>query len=190
MSKPQTENCCFVAPSADLFGEVRFAAGTSVWFNTVFRAESEYIEIGENTNIQDFVMIHTSPDAPVVVGRNCSITHRVTLHGATVEDDCLIGIGATLMDGAVIGAGSIVAGGAFIPEGKVYPPNSIIMGSPGKVRATRDNLVENRLNALMYRRNAEHYAQGLHRAWSGPEFEEWAAAQRLALEQAVEQDVS
>lgn len=178
---PKTDKCAFVAPSAEMFGAVSFDEGSSVWYNVVIRAEMSHVHIGENTNLQDFVMIHVGAETPTIVGRNCSITHRVTLHGATVGDDCLIGIGATLMDGAVIGAGSIVAGGTFVPEGKEYPPNSIIMGSPGKVRATRDNVAANRLNALLYRRNAEHYAQGLHRAWDGPEFEQWVSQQRRLL---------
>ena len=178
---PDTDLCAFVSPSAQMFGNVSFAAGTSVWPNVVIRAEMEHVLIGENTNLQDFVMIHTGHDNPVVVGRNCSITHRVTLHGATIGDNCLIGIGAVLMDGAVIGEGSIVAGGTFVPEGKQYPPNSIIMGSPGKVRATRDSSAANELNALLYRRNAEAYARGEHRIWSGPEFDQWHQQQREDL---------
>ena len=178
---PNTDLCEFVSPSAQMFGNVSFAAGTSVWPNVVIRAEMEHVSIGENTNLQDFVMIHTGPGHPVVVGRNCSITHRVTLHGASVGDNCLIGIGAILMDGVVIGEGSIVAGGTFIPEGKVFPPNSIIMGSPGKVKATRDTAAANELNAILYRRNAEAYASGDHRTWDGPEFDQWFTQQRSRL---------
>ncbi len=87
-------------------------------------------------------MIHTSDEGPTAVGDHCSITHHVTLHGCIIEDDCLIGIGATIMDSARIGAGSIVAGGAFVPEGREYPPHSIIMGSPAKVRSVRDSRVQ------------------------------------------------
>ena len=112
-----------------------------------------------------------------MIGNFCSITHHVTVHGATIEDDCLIGIGAVIMDGAHIGRGSIVAGGAFIPEGQGLPAELDHHGcSPGKVRAERDSRRANRLNAWMYHRNAEHYARGEHRAWTGPEFDAWSAA--------------
>lgn len=165
----------WISPSAQLFGKIQIGAGSSVWPNVVARAEMQEIRIGRMTNIQDFVMLHVGFATPTVIGDFCSITHHVTLHGCTVEDECLIGIGATIMDGAVIGRGSIVAGGAFIPEGKVYPPNSIIVGAPAKVKTERDNRRANRFNAWMYNHNAEFYAAGKHRAWDGPEFEAWAA---------------
>ncbi len=152
-----------------------------MWLNVVMRAEIHEIKIGVMSNIQDFVMIHTSYDGPTIVGDNCSITHHVTLHGCFVEDDCLIGIGATIMDGARIGAGSIVAGGTFVPEGREYPPHSIIMGSPGEVRRTHDSRVANRLNAHVYRRNAEAYTRGDHRSWHGAEFNKWMADTRNQL---------
>lgn len=172
----------FIHPSAQLYGKLSIGRESSVWPNVVMRAEMNEIEIGHMSNIQDFVMIHTSYDGPTVVGDHCSITHHVTLHGCIVEDDCLIGIGATIMDGARIGAGSIVAGGTFIPEGKEYPPNSVIMGSPGRVKAERDNRVANRVNAHVYNRNAHAYRQGDHRAWTGEEFQAWMAATRAAIE--------
>lgn len=175
----------FVHPSAQLYGSLSIGEDSSVWPNVVMRSEVHDIVIGRMSNIQDFVMIHTSYDGPTVVGDRCSITHHVTLHGCTVEDDCLIGIGAVLMDGARIGAGSIVAGGAFVPEGREYPPRSIIMGAPAEVRATRDSRVANRLNAHVYRRNARAYTAGDHRAWHGEEFTEWFAATRSALEAEV-----
>jgi len=163
----------YISDSAQIYGKVDLGAGSSVWPNTVMRAEMQEIRIGKMTNIQDFVMIHVGAETGSIIGDFCSITHHVTIHGATIGDDCLIGINATIMDGAVIGSGSIVAGGAFIPEGKEYPPNSIIMGSPGKVKAERDSSQANRLNAWMYHRNAEAYARGDHRAWDGPEFDAW-----------------
>lgn len=177
----EIDSSVFVHPSAQLYGKLSIGEGSSVWPNVVMRAEIQEIQIGRMSNIQDFVMIHTAYDGPTVVGDHCSITHHVTLHGCIVEDDCLIGIGATIMDGARVGKGSIVAGGTFIPEGKEYPPYSVIMGSPGKVRAERDNRAANRLNALVYHRNAEHYARGDHRGWAGPEFQEWFAANKAHL---------
>ncbi len=127
-------------------------------------------------------MVHVGYDTPVRIGDYASITHRVVLHGCTVGENCLIGIGATIMDGAVIGANSIVAGHAFVREGQVIPPNSIVMGTPAKVVRTADNFVANRLNAWHYHQNALAYARGDHRAWHGPAFEAARDAERLRLE--------
>jgi len=183
----QIDPSVWVHESAYLYGQIQIGAGSSVWPNTVMRAEMQEIKIGRMTNIQDFVMIHVGTDGPTVIGDFCSITHHCTIHGAVIGDNCLIGINATIMDGAVIGSGSIVAGGAFIPEGKEYPPNSIIMGAPAKVKAERDNARANRMNAWMYNRNASFYREGKHDAWRGPEFEAWAA--ELASDLATDADL-
>lgn len=145
------------------------------------RSEVERIQIGRMSNIQDFVMIHTGPDCPTIIGDFCSITHHCTIHGAQIGDACLIGINTTIMDGVVIGDGSIVAGGAFIPEGKVYPPNSIIMGAPAALKVERDNHRANRLNAWMYNRNAEFYRRDQHDAWSSDDFDAWKAAKEAEI---------
>jgi carbonic anhydrase/acetyltransferase-like protein (isoleucine patch superfamily) len=108
---------------------------------------------------------------PTIVGDCCSITHRVVLHGCTIRDNCLIGIGATVMEGAVIGENSIVAGHAFVPDNMIVPPNSIVMGMPAKVVRSVNSFVPNKVNAMLYWRNARLYAAGDHRAWDGPEFE-------------------
>lgn len=175
-------NAAFIHPSAQLYGDIRLGDGSSVWPNVVARSEMHHISIGAMTNIQDFVMLHVGYATPTIIGDFCSITHHVTIHGATIEDECLIGIGAVIMDGAHIGRGSIVAGGAFVPEGKVYPPNSIIMGSPAKMKVERESGKANRLNAWLYNRNAEHYARGEHRAWSGEEFEGWMAQKQAEVD--------
>ena len=104
------------------------------------------------------------------------------LHGCTIGDNCLIAIGATIMDGAVIGRNSIVAGHAFVREGTIIPENSIVMGTPAKVVATRNNYVANRVNAMLYHRNAEAYARGEHRAWDGPAFEAAMTAWKARFE--------
>ena len=122
----------FIHPTALIHGKVRIGRGASVWPYAVFRAEMFEIVIGERTNIQDFVMIHVGAGTPTIVGADCSITHHATLHGCTIGDSCLIGIGATVMDGAVIGEGSIVAGHAIVTEGSVFPAHSIIAGSPAR----------------------------------------------------------
>jgi carbonic anhydrase/acetyltransferase-like protein (isoleucine patch superfamily) len=172
----------WVAPSARLFGAIVIGAGASVWHNVVMRAECHGIRIGRMSNVQDFVMIHVAYGRGTVVGEFCSVTHHVTLHGCTVEDHSLIGIGATIMDGAVIGRGSIVAGGAFVTEDTLVPPGSIVAGVPARVVRQRDSARDNRLNAWQYHRNAEHYRRGSHRAWDGPEYEAWLAAKRAEVE--------
>lgn len=163
----------WVHPSAQLYGNIRIAADASVWPNAVMRAECQHIAVGRMTNIQDFVMVHVGFDHPTSIGEFCSITHHATVHGATVEDCCLIGINATLMDGVVVGRGSIVAGGAVCKEGSVFPPGSVIAGTPATVIRERDSSRANRLNAWIYQRNAQFYRQGRHDAWAGPEFTTW-----------------
>ena len=168
----------WVAPSAQMFGNVVVGEDASIWHNAVLRAECQAIRIGRLTNVQDFVMVHVAYDRPTIVGAFCSITHHVTLHGCTIEDETLIGIGATVMDGAVVGRGSIVAGSAFVKEGTIVPPGSIVAGVPARVIRARDAARENRLNAWQYHRNAAHYRRGDHHAWEGPEYEAWLARKR------------
>ena len=147
-----------------------------MWCNAVVRCEAAHVEIGRFTNIQDFVMIHTDPGRPVVVGEYCSITHHATLHGCTIGNNVLVGINATVYGGAVIGDNSIVGQHAYVKDGTVVPPNSIVVGSPGKVIRTANSWIPNRINALFYHRNALAYSRGDHRAWDGPAFEAWMAA--------------
>lgn len=172
----------FVAPGVQLYGRIEIGPGCSIWPNAVIRAECQHVRVGRMANLQDFAMVHVGFDHPTRIGDFCSVTHHVTVHGATVEDHCLIGINATLMDGAVIGRGSIVAGGAFVREGSVFPPGSIIAGVPAKRIGERDAARENRLNAWVYHRNAEHYRRGEHRAWDGPEYQRWLAAKRAEVQ--------
>ena len=172
----------YIHPSAQVYGAVTLADGVSVWPNVVMRAEFHHIAIGANTNIQDFVMVHVGNFTPTVIGANCSITHHVTIHGCTIGDNCLVGIGATIMDGCVIGNNCTIAGGAFLKEGTVIPDNSIVMGIPGKVTREKDNQVQNRFNAFMYRINGEAYAVGNHRAWSQAEFQAKAKAEMARIQ--------
>lgn len=172
---PSLHETVWVAPGAQIYGRVSIAEHASIWPNAVIRSEAQYVRIGRMTNVQDFAMVHVGYDAPTVIGEFCSITHHATIHGATIGDHCLIGIGATVMDHAVIGKGSIVGGGALVPEGREFPPGSILVGVPAKLIATRDSSRENRLNAWQYQRNASHYRRGLHRAWDGPEYVAWLA---------------
>ncbi len=172
----------YLDPTVRVFGGAEIGANASLWPYTVIRAESQHVRIGRYTNLQDHVMVHVGYGRPTVVGDFCSITHRVVLHGCTVGDNCLIGIGATVMEGAVIGENSIVAGHSFVADDTVVPPNSIVMGTPAKVVRTANSFVANRLNAMLYSRNALCYARGDHRAWEGPQHEEQMAAWKAEIE--------
>ncbi|MBY0430244.1 MAG: gamma carbonic anhydrase family protein [Rhodospirillales bacterium] len=155
----------YIHPSALVYGKVSLGEGCSLWPQVVIRAELNQVRVGKYTNIQDFALLHVGWTQDVVIGDYCSITHRVTLHGCTIGNNCLIGIGATVMDGCIIGDNSIIAGHAFLKEGTVIPPNSIVMGMPGAVVKVKDNSVANVANALLYHRNALAYARDEHRAW-------------------------
>lgn len=149
---PQLHSQSWVAPNASLIGEVSLAARASVWYSATLRAEFEPIEIGFGSNIQDGVTIHVDAGFPARVGSGVSVGHNAVLHGCTVEDDALIGMGAVVLNGAVIGAGSLVAAGAVVPQGAVIPPRSLVAGVPGRVRRelSDDEVAANRLNAQAY----------------------------------------
>ncbi|MBO0766652.1 MAG: gamma carbonic anhydrase family protein [Hyphomicrobiaceae bacterium] len=164
-------HAAYIDPTARVYGAVEIGPEASLWPYAVIRAEGFLVRIGRCTNLQDHVMVHVGYNAPTIVGDYCSITHRAVLHGCTIGDNCLIGIGATVMEGAVIGENSIVAGHSYVADNTAVPPNSIVMGTPAKVVRTRDSFVANRVNAMLYLRNALAYARGEHRAWDGPDYE-------------------
>lgn len=153
----------FVHDTAILYGKVNISDGASVFPYVVMRAEVGEIFIGEKTNVQDHVIVHVGLNNSTVVGRNCSIAHRATLHGCVVGDNCLIGIGATIMDGAVIGDGCVVAGHAIVSAGMAFEADSIIAGIPARKIGQRNSSVANKLNAEFYERIAKAYASGLDR---------------------------
>lgn len=124
----------WAAPGCTIVGSVRLAAGASVWYGCVLRADTEDISIGAGSNIQDGCVVHADPDFPTVVGSGVSVGHRAVLHGCTIEDDVLIGMGAVVLNGARIGSGSLVAAGAVVLEGAVVPPGSLVAGLPARVR--------------------------------------------------------
>ena len=157
--RPQVADDVWLAPGARLMGRAVVEAAASVWFNAVLRADSEEIRIGPGSNVQDGAVFHVDPGYPISVGRDCTIGHGAIVHGATVEDEVLIGMGATLLNGARIGSGSIVGANALITENKVIPPNSMVLGVPGKVvrettDAERDVI---RRSAASYQRRAQTY---------------------------------
>lgn len=175
-------NAAWIAPSAELYGDVRLEAGVSIWPQAVLRVEDTHIRVGEYTNLQDFVMVHFGSTGASDIGAYCSITHHATIHGATIGDCCLIGINATIMDGARIGKNSIVAGNSIVREGAEFPPNSIIAGVPAKLIGTRNNYADNKLNAIAYYENAKAYARGYYRRWSDDSYKAIMETHKAALE--------
>ena len=149
---PVVHETAWAAPSADLVGAVDLRAGSSVWYTAVLRADIDPIVLGEGSNLQDGVVVHTDAGHPATIGAGVSVGHRAVLHGCTVEDDCLVGMGAIVLGGARIGAGSLIAAGAVVPEGVVIPPRSLVAGVPGKIRREIDEpgLARIRANAEVY----------------------------------------
>lgn len=173
----------YLDPTVRIFGRVSAGEGCGFWPYSVIRAEgSGGVRIGTCCNIQDGAVIHVGGGKGTTIGDYCSIAHRAVVHGATVGNDCLIGIGAVVMDGAVLGNCVVVGAMALVPPGMQVPDNAVIMGVPGKIVTTRDNFAQTRRNALLYHRNALAYAQGRHDAWSGADFAAWRedVARRLA----------
>jgi carbonic anhydrase/acetyltransferase-like protein (isoleucine patch superfamily) len=136
---PQIDPSVFVAPSAQIIGNVHIGRYSSVWFQTVIRGDLEAISIGEKTNIQDLCMCHADEGIPLTIGHGITIGHRSVIHGCTIENGCLIGMGAVVMNQAVIGEGSVIAAGAVVLEKTVIPPHSLVAGSPGKIKKTYEN---------------------------------------------------
>jgi len=164
---PVLHPSAFVADGAVVIGDVEIGERSSLWFGCVARGDVNQIRIGARTNVQDLSVLHvTSRTHPTVVGDEVTIGHRVVLHGCTIKDRCLIGIGAIVMDGAVVGPESVVGAGALVPPGMVVPPRTLVMGAPAKVK--RD-LTADELAALG--RSAENYVEYAARyaaeGWAG-----------------------
>ena len=153
---PNIGAALFVAWNAEVAGSVTLAADTSVWFSATLRGDIERITVGRGSNVQDGATLHTDFDLPCVVGDGVTIGHNAILHGCTVGDDCLIGMGAVVLSGAVIGKESIVGAGALVTEGKTFPPRSLILGSPAKAARTLDDaaIAKVRENGKIYVRLA------------------------------------
>ena len=131
---PEVDPEAFVADGSTLVGAVRLGPDASVWYGAVIRADGGPIEIGAGSNVQDGCVVHSDPDYPVVVGDRVTVGHRAVVHGCTVGDGSLVGMGAVVLNGAVIGAGSLVAAGTVVLEGTEVPPGSLVAGVPGKVK--------------------------------------------------------
>jgi carbonic anhydrase/acetyltransferase-like protein (isoleucine patch superfamily) len=154
----------FIAQGAIVLGNVRIGPHASIWYNAVIRGDIETITIGAESNIQDLSMVHADPGFPCTIGSRVTAGHRVILHGCTVEDNCLIGMGAILLNGVHVGTGSIIGAGAVLPEGMQVPPHSIVMGLPAKIIRQTDENAKARID-----RGWRHYMdQAQHHQSSWP----------------------
>jgi carbonic anhydrase/acetyltransferase-like protein (isoleucine patch superfamily) len=153
----------YVADTAVIIGKVRLKSAASVWFGAVLRGDNEWIELGEGSNIQDNSMCHTDPGFPMVIGKDCTVGHNVILHGCTLEEGALVGMGAIVMNGALIRRGCIVGAGSVVTEGKEFPEYSLIIGAPARVIRTLDPEQSQKMNraAQSYQRNGPRYKAGL-----------------------------
>ena len=153
-TRPQVAESAWVAENAQVIGDVQLAPGSSVWFGATLRGDTEPIVVGEGSNIQDGSVLHTDKNLPLTIGRHVTVGHQVMLHGCTIGDESLIGIGAVVLNGAKIGRNCLVGAGSLVTEGKEFPDGSMIMGSPA--RAVRQ-LTPEQIEGL--RRSAAHYVE-------------------------------
>ena len=160
---PQLAADAWVAPDAQLMGRVVLEDGASVWWGAVLRGDNEEIRVGRGSNIQDLCVLHTDPGCPLVIGADCTIGHRAILHGCTIGEGALIGMGATILNGARIGAGALIGACALVAENKEIPPGALVMGAPGKVVRVLDDAAQAglRQSAARYRANAARFRAGL-----------------------------
>jgi carbonic anhydrase/acetyltransferase-like protein (isoleucine patch superfamily) len=154
----------WIAPTASVIGNVEIGADVGIWFGAAIRGDTELIKIGARSNIQENCVLHTDPGFPLVVGAGCTIGHKALLHGCTIGDNSLIGMGAIILNGAVIGENSLVGAGALVTERKVFPAGSLIIGAPAKVaRAlTEAEIASIAHSSSHYVENQKRFAKGLN----------------------------
>jgi carbonic anhydrase/acetyltransferase-like protein (isoleucine patch superfamily) len=157
---PSVDATAWIAENATLIGRVTIRAGASVWFGAVMRGDTDDLELGEGSNLQDNVVVHADPGSPAIIGAGVSVGHGAVIHGCRIEDGCLIGMNATVLNGAVIGAESLVAAGSVVLEGTVFPARSLVAGVPAKVRRTLtdEEVAAMKLNADTYVERGARYA--------------------------------
>lgn len=162
-TRPQIGPGVWIAPDAQVMGRIVLEDEASVWWGAVLRGDNEEIRVGRGSNVQDLCVFHTDMGFPLTIGADCTIGHRAILHGCTIGDGVLIGMGATVLNGARIGAGSLIGAGALVTEGKDIPPGSLVMGAPGRVVRQLDETAQAGLlaSAAGYRANAARFATGL-----------------------------
>lgn len=156
---PQVDEDVFIAPGARVIGKVILEKGANIWYNTVLRGDTDYITIGENSNVQDNSTVHTNPGYHTRIGSYVTIGHNSVIHCCTIEDYCLIGMGAIVLDEAVVGRGSVVGAGAVITKGTIIPPFSLVLGIPARVINNLDESVleERKDIALRYTERGRYY---------------------------------
>lgn len=160
---PRIAESAWVAPGTHLIGNVILEEDSSVWFGATIRGDNEPITLGRGSNIQENCVLHTDPGCPLVIGADCTIGHKAMLHGCTIGEGSLIGMGATVLNRAVIGRGCLIGAGALITEGKEIPDGSLVMGAPGKIVRTLDAEAQAALiqSARHYVENARRFSAGL-----------------------------
>lgn len=160
---PEIDATAWVAPGAHVIGRVTLAPGSSVWFGSTIRGDNERITLGENTNVQENCVLHTDMGFPLEIGAGVTVGHKAMLHGCTIGENSLIGMGATVLNGAKIGRDCLIGAGALVTEGKEIPDGSLVMGAPGKVVRQLDEAAIEKLraSALSYRDNAARFRDGL-----------------------------
>lgn len=160
---PTVSDSAWVAPGCHVIGRVVLADNTSVWFGSTLRGDNETITIGPGSNVQENTVMHTDMGFPLTIGEGCTIGHKAMLHGCTIGDNSLVGMGATILNGAVIGSNCLIGAGALITEGKVIPDGSLVMGVPGKVIRELDQpaIQSLKASALHYQENAARFARDL-----------------------------
>ncbi|OJG73297.1 transferase [Enterococcus quebecensis] len=152
----------FIAASADVYGNVTLAKDTSIWFQSVLRGDNNSITINTGSNVQDGTVIHVDQDAPVVIGENVTIGHQCMLHGCTIEDGALIGMGSTILNHAIVGKNSLIGAGSLVTEGTEIPPNVLAFGRPARVirPLTREEIRKNKENAEHYVERSKEFMAG------------------------------
>jgi carbonic anhydrase/acetyltransferase-like protein (isoleucine patch superfamily) len=164
-SAPQVPTTSWVAPSAELIGDVRLGEEVGIWFGAVIRADNTPIVLGDRTNVQEGCMLHSDPGVPLSVGADCTIGHHAILHGCTLGDRVLVGMGATVLNNAVIGDDCLVGAGALVTEGKEFPSGSLIVGAPAKVvrQLSAETIAAIRHSAAEYASLQAHFRANLRR---------------------------
>ncbi|MEL6681181.1 MAG: gamma carbonic anhydrase family protein [Pseudomonadota bacterium] len=160
---PEMAEDAWVAPGCYVIGKVALGAKSSVWFGATLRGDNELINVGDGSNIQENCVLHTDMGFPLTIGAGCTIGHKAMLHGCTIGENSLVGMGATVLNGAVIGKNCLIGAGALITEGKTIPDNALVMGVPGKVIRSLDEQQINGLkaSALHYQQNADRFRRDL-----------------------------